>query len=195
MEDVVPPRIPPLEPPYDPAVARQLAAMMPEGAQPIGLFRTFVHNLEATEAMHGWGRYELSRRLSVSMRDREIVIDRVCARCGCEYEWSVHVAYFAERVGLSAEQIASLTVGGPDDPCWHDDRDRALIAMVDALHDHCDIDDDLWARLAGSFDHRQLLDLMLLAGWYHAISYTARAARLELEPSTPRFADHLAAAS
>jgi hypothetical protein len=35
-------------------------------------------------AMSGWGSYELSRRLSLSLRDREIVIDRTCARCRCE---------------------------------------------------------------------------------------------------------------
>jgi alkylhydroperoxidase family enzyme len=164
--------------------------MTPPGASPIGLFRTFVHHVVMTDAMRGWGRYELSSRLSVSMRDREIVIDRVCARCGCEYEWGVHIAYFADRVGLTDEQITSLTVGGPADPCWTDEADRALIAMVDALHDHSDVDDDLWQRLTEQFDRRQLLDLLLLAGWYHAISYAARVTRVDLEPGAPRFADY-----
>jgi Carboxymuconolactone decarboxylase family len=124
----VTPRIAPIDPPYAPAVAAQLEAMTPPQTAPIALFRTFVHNFDMTEAMTGWGRYELGRRLSVSMRDREIVIDRVCARCGCEYEWGVHVAYFAGRVGLTDRQVASLTLGGPDDPCWTDERERALIA-------------------------------------------------------------------
>ncbi len=183
------PRIPPLDPPYEPDVAAQLDAMSPPGAQPIGLYRTFVRNVEMTDSMRGWGRYELSSRLSVSMRHREIVIDRVCARCGCEYEWGVHVAYFADRVGLTEEQITSLTVGRPDDPCWTDEADRALLAMVDALHEHSDVDDRLWTRLTEQFNDRQLLDLLLLAGWYHAISYVARVIRVELEPSAPRFAD------
>jgi alkylhydroperoxidase family enzyme len=181
------PRIAPIDPPYTPAVADQLEAMMPPQTAPIALFRTFVHNLDMTQAMTGWGRYELSRHLSVSMRDREIVIDRVCARCGCEYEWGVHLAFFAARVGLADEQIASLTFGGPDDPCWTDERDRALIVMVDALHDRSDLDDDEWRRLTEHFDQRQVLDLLLLAGWYHAISYVARAARVDLEPGAPRF--------
>jgi hypothetical protein len=29
----------------------------------------------------------------------------------------------------------------------------------------------------------------MLCGWYHAISFAARAARVELEPHAPRFAD------
>ena len=77
-----PPRIPTVEPPFEPAVAAQLQAMMPPGVPPIGLFRTFVQHLPMAAAMHGWGSYELSRRLSVPMRAREIVIDRTCARCG-----------------------------------------------------------------------------------------------------------------
>jgi alkylhydroperoxidase family enzyme len=152
------------------------------------LFRTFATNLPMTRAMRGWGTYELGRQLSLTMRDREIVIDRTCARCGCEYEWGVHVAFFAERVGLTPAQVRSLTVGAPDDPCWTDERDRLLVAAVDALHDESDIDDALWARLAAVFDERQLLDLLLLCGWYHAISYCARAARTPLEPGAPTFA-------
>jgi hypothetical protein len=47
-------------------------------------------------AMRQWGGYELSRQLSLSMRQREIVINRVTALCGCEYEWGVHIAFFAD---------------------------------------------------------------------------------------------------
>ena len=181
-------RIAPLEPPHDAETGEQLARMMPAGVPPIALFRTFVRNLPMTRAMGGWGSYELSRDISVPMRDREIVIDRTCARCGCEYEWGVHIAFFADRVGLTAEQVSSLTHGRSADPCWIDERDRVLIEMVDALHDGSDVDDHLWSRLSAVFDERQLLDLLLLAGWYHAISYVARAARVPLEPAAPTFA-------
>ena len=142
-----------------------------------------------TDAMSGWGGYELSRRLSLPMRDREIIIDRTCARCGCEYEWGVHVAFFAGRVGLSSQQITSLTHGGACDPCWADERDRLLIEAADALHDAAGLGDDLWHRLARLFSQEQLLDLMMLAGWYHAISFTANGARVACEDGAPRFAD------
>jgi alkylhydroperoxidase family enzyme len=183
------PRIEPVSPPYEPDVAQQLESMMPAGVPPILLFRTFVRNLPMTSAMGGWGGYELSKQLSLSMRDREIVIDRTCARCGCEYEWGVHVAFFAERVALTSEQITSLTHGGCDDSCWSDDRDRLLIAAVDALHDHCDIDDALWEQLRATFTDAELLDLLLLCGWYHAISFAANAARVDLQDGAPRFDD------
>jgi alkylhydroperoxidase family enzyme len=163
--------------------------MMPPDMPPINLFRTFARNLPMMEAMDGWGRYELSRSLSLSKRDREIVIDRTCARLGCEYEWGVHVTFFADRVGLTRPQVRSLAHGGFEDLCWNDERDRLLIRAVDALCDRADIDDDLWGRLGACLDDRQLLDLTMLCGWYHAISFTARAARVPLEASAPTFAD------
>ena len=183
-------RIEPVHPPYDSDVAARLELMMPPGVPPIGLFRTFVRNLPMATAMGGWGGYELGRRLSLTLRDREIVIDRTCARCRCEYEWGVHIAFFAERAGFTTDQIASITNGNANDPCWTDDRDRVLLEVTDALHDEADIDDDLWQRLRTHISDEQALDLFMLAGWYHAISFAANAARVVLEPGAPVFADH-----
>ena len=180
-------RIAPLDAPYEPDVADLLAAMMPPGAAPIVLFRTFAKNLPMARAMGSWGRHELSRSLSVGVREREIVIDRTCARCGCEYEWGVHVATFAARAGFTTEQVTSLAHGDATDPCWTDPRDRLLVRLVDALHEDADVDDELWRSLTGAFGEAQLLDLLMLCGWYHAISFTARATRQPLEPGAPTF--------
>ncbi len=181
------PRIEPIAPPYDEDVAERLAAMMPAGVPPILLFRTLVRNMPMSEAMGAWGGYELSRRLSLTRRDREIVIDRTCARCGCEYEWGVHVAFFAERVGLTGEHIASLTHGQATDACWDTRRDALLIEVVDALHDRAQVDEALWRQLGAVFADDELLDILMLAGWYHAISFVANGVRLELEDGAPRF--------
>ena len=183
-------RIEPVHPPYASDVAGRLDLMMPPGVPPIRLFRTFVRNLPMATAMGAWGGYELSKRLSLTLRDREIVIDRTCARCRCEYEWGVHIAFFAERAGLTSNQIASITHGNAHDLCWTDDRDRALLEATDALHDDADIDDDLWQRLRAHLSDEQALDLLMLAGWYHAISYAANAARVDAEPGAPLFVDY-----
>jgi alkylhydroperoxidase family enzyme len=143
-------------------VAALLERMMPPGVPPIALFRLFAHNEPMTDAMHGWGSYDLSRRLPVTLRTRELVIDRVTARLGCEYEWGVHVAVYAERAGFTSEQVRSLAYGLPADPCWDDD-DRVALRLVDALIDTAECDDHLWADIAKRFSAAQLLDLILLA--------------------------------
>jgi alkylhydroperoxidase family enzyme len=182
-------RIEPVQPPYEPDVAEQLEAMMPPGVPPILLFRTFVRNLPMTAAMAGWGGYELGKRLSLTMRDREIIIDRSCARCGCEYEWGVHVAFFSGRAGLSGPQVSSLTHGDSADACWVQERDRLLIEAADDLHDTADIPDAMWERLSSEFSDSQALDILLLCGWYHAISFVANGARVALEDGAPRFSE------
>jgi len=182
-------RIDPLIPPYESAVAERLESMMPPGAPPLLLFRTFARNLPMTTAMGPWGGYELSKRLSLSMRDREILIDRTCARCGCEYEWGVHVAFFAARVGLTSAQVTSITHGDASDACWDAERDRMLLDAADQLHDAARIDDELWGRLALTMTEPELLDLLMLCGWYHAISFTANGIGLDPEVGVPRFAD------
>ncbi len=123
------------------------------------------------------------------MREREIVIDRTTARCGCDYEWGVHVGFFAERVGFDAAQTASLVHGTATDPCWSSNRERFLIMLVDELHDTSDVSDALWSDLADDFDHAELLDALLLCGWYHAIGFVANGARIAVEEFAPRFAD------
>lgn len=188
------PRLVPLQPPYDDRTGPLLASLMPAGVPPIGLFRTFALNPVMTEAMAGWGRYELGPALSLSLREREIVIDRTCARCRCEYEWGVHVAFFAAKARLDEAQIRSLTHGSPADPCWTDPAERALIAAVDQLHDHSTLDDALWHDLSAHYSPEQILDLLILTGWYHAISYAANGTRVDLETAAPRFADYLAPA-
>jgi len=184
------PRIRPLEPPYDPAVEAGLQAMMPRSApvEPLRLFRTFVRAPAMADAMTALGRFVLGRELALDLHDRELVIHRVCARCRCEYEWGVHAVFFGPRAGLSAAQLDATVSDGPDAGTWSD-RDALLVRLVDELHDTASVSDALWAQLAATWSDEQLLELLLLAGWYHAIAYLANGACVELEPWAARFPD------
>ena len=179
------PRIDPLEPPYDAETDEQLRAMMPPGMSPIALFRAFAKNMPMTRAMRGWGSYELSKELSLGLREREIVIDRTCARCGCEYEWGVHAAVFAGAVQLSEAEIAATAARGVA-PLWSE-REAVLVELVDELHDGGRVSAALWARLAEHYDERQRLELLVLCGWYHLISFVANGAGVALESWARRF--------
>ena len=101
------PRIRPVAEPYPPATAELIHQMTAPGRPTLALFTTLARNTALADAAHRMGSCQLSRRLSLSLRDREIVIDRTCARLGCEYEWGVHVAHFAARAALSGDQTRS----------------------------------------------------------------------------------------
>ena len=176
------PRIPPLEPPYEGEVGALIAKMTPPAAPgPLALFRVLAKNPKLAERMMSTGGHFLGKGSALPIRDREIVIDRVCARCGNEYEWGVHVAAFAKAAGLSEAEVRH-TVSYPADPDAWAPNEAALVAMVDALHETSTIDDMLWSELALHYDEAQLVELLMLTGWYHAISFVCNAARVPLEP-------------
>lgn len=172
-------------PPYDADTGAALEAL---GA-PIRIFRVFARRPDRAHGIAGWGRYYLSRRCALSLRHRELLILRTTARCGAEYEWGVHVQVFAAKAGLSAAQIRSVTAGHPDDPCWTEPADRAVLRAADALDRDSDLSDADWAGLFAGVGEEGAVDALLICGWYRAISYVARATRLASEPGAPRFAE------
>ncbi|MGH3352955.1 MAG: carboxymuconolactone decarboxylase family protein [Nocardioides sp.] len=174
------PRVEPLEPPYDEETAAALDMLGP----PIQLFRVFARRPDLARGISGWGSYYLSRRAAMTLRHREIVILRTTALCGADYEWGIHVATFAAKADLDAAQLRSLGAGTENDPCWGEPSDAAVVAAVDALHHNNELDDATWARLVDAVGTDAALEITLLAGWYHAISYAVRTLRLPLEPGT-----------
>ncbi|MFI5216335.1 MAG: carboxymuconolactone decarboxylase family protein [Candidatus Limnocylindria bacterium] len=177
------PRLAPLAPPYPPALAAALEAMMPPGVPPLLLFRTLAHNPRILEKIRA---SNLLDRGSIPRREREIVILRATARAGGEYEWGVHVAFFAAKVGLAQAQIDASVHGSPEDPAWSP-RERLLVRLVDQLHDTARLDDALWGELAACFEPAQLIELVVLAGFYRTISCLVNGFAIALEEGAPRF--------
>jgi alkylhydroperoxidase family enzyme len=161
-------RIEPLSPPYDADVEEALRKWMPPGVpqEPLRLFRILEHHPQLASRMRVLGAGLLGHGTLPAL-DREIVIARVCARCGCEYEWGVHAAAYAEHVGLTPVQA---TVTG--DATW-EPQYQALLAAVDELHDTAHVSEQTWQALADHYNTQQQLEILVLAGWYHAISYVA----------------------
>lgn len=177
------PRIAPAEAPYPPRIAAGLARIMPKGVEPLVLFRTLAQNPRVFEKLFAGG---LLDKGALSLRQREIVIDRTTARLGCEYEWGVHIAFFADKVGFDAERIAATVSGSADETCWTPD-ERALLAIVDDLVDHRTIGTEAWTSLIAHFDDMQILEAIALVGYYHTISFLCRALELPLESYAARF--------
>ena len=178
-------RIAPLDPPYETEVQRTLERMMPPAVEPLKLFRTIAHNRHILDRFRSTGAYLLNFG-GVEAADREVVIHRTCARCGCEYEWGVHAAVFAPAVGLSEAQLRASVSGAPDDPAWSG-RQSLLVRMADELHDNATISDGLWRELAHHWSESQLVVLIATAGFYHLVSFIANAAAVELEEAAARF--------
>jgi alkylhydroperoxidase family enzyme len=179
---MIEPRIAPLDPPYPPELQANFDKLM-RGAPPLILFRTVARNPRVLQRfMDG----ALLDRGSISLRSRELMILRSCARCGAEYEWGVHVAVFGTKAQWTPTQLRSTVHGGAPDECWSAD-ERLIIRLADQLHDTNRVDDALWAELSARFAADQLVELTMLAGLYHAVSYVINALAVQHEAFAPRF--------
>jgi alkylhydroperoxidase family enzyme len=177
------PRIAPLEPPYTDAVQQDFDRVM-RGLPPLNIFRTMAQNPRVLQRMVAGG---LLDKGSISLRERELVILRTTALCGAEYEWGVHVAAYNAKAGFTPQQLQA-TVHGDDEasPVWSES-ERLLIALCDSLQARQDVDDALWAQLGAVYSQAQLLELLMLAGFYRMVSYLVNAARVEHQPGAPQF--------
>lgn len=171
------PRLDPLQSPFEPVVAAELAQMPAD----IALFRTVAHN---PRVLSRWRGGSLLDKGSITLRQRELIILRTTARLKAEYEWGVHVAYFKAKADFSDAEIAATLHGTAAD--WLA-KEAVLVEMTDALIDHHTVDDALWQRVAGYYKADQLIEIIALVGFYHLVSFTVNATGVALEPGAPRF--------
>ncbi len=175
-------RIAALKPPYSPEIQSDFDLVM-RGAPPLALFRTIARNPRVLTRMMRGG---LLDRGSLSIRQREIMILRTCARCEAEYEWGVHVAIYAGKAELNAADLQTLAHGLAGKPDW-EPADRLIVELADTLHATLDVDDELWARLRAHFAEDQLIELLALAGQYRTVAYYLRVLRVPREAFAPGF--------
>lgn len=175
-------RIEPQQPPFSEAVQKTFDGLMPPGVAPLVLFTTLARSERAFQRFMAAG---LLDKGPLSLRDREIMIDRTCARTGSEYEWGVHIALFAERAKLTKAEVAA-TLAHEAAEVWTP-RERLIVRLADELHDTSTIGDELWSALKGEFSDEQILELILLAGFYHTVAYLTNGLKLPLEAYGARF--------
>lgn len=115
-------------------------------------------------------------------RERELLILRTGWRCQAPYEWGQHVI-IARHAGLRDEEILRIKAG-PDDPAWSPE-DATLLLAADELHDHSRLSDKTWATLASSYDEKQLVEILMVVGHYHLVSYVLNSLGVQREAGVP----------
>jgi hypothetical protein len=176
------PRIAPVTPPYEPELEAMLMKWMPPGSavEPLALFRTLALHDELFSRMRPLGSGILGHG-RIEPREREVIIHRTCARAGAEYEWGVHVVVYGKPLGLTDPQIVATVSGAADDPAWSE-TDRLLTRLSDDLYDTCSVSAELWSELAERYRDDQLLELIIIAGWYRLLCGVINAVGIEREP-------------
>jgi alkylhydroperoxidase family enzyme len=156
----------------------------PDDPGQLNIFRTLAHNQDLARAFTRLGGYLLGAG-SLPAREREIVILRTGFRAGSEYEFGQHTR-IGRGAGLSDAEIARLARPEAE---WDDSDDGALVAMVDELCDHDVVSETTWQTLSARWTEAQLLELLVLAGYYRLVSGMLNSAGVALEPATAGWPD------
>ena len=159
--------------------ARDLMAQAaPPGARAVNIFATLVRHPGLFRRWLPFGGKLLRGKLPT--RDRELAILRTAWLCESPYEWAQHVL-IAEAARMTPAEVEAIAAG-PDDPSWSAE-DAVVLRAADELHDDAVVSDATWAALAGRYDDRQLIELVMLVGHYHMIAFTLNSLGVQVEPS------------
>lgn len=159
-------------------LAKTLAS--PDG-QPLNIFATLARHPRLLSRFNALGGLFLAKGL-LPARERELVILCVAHRTRCVYEFGQHVV-IGRAAGLIDDEIERV-LGRRDDPAWSAD-DRALLAFADELLETDRVSDAAWSSVAERWNEAQLLELVLLVGFYRMTAGFLNAVRVEPEHGLP----------
>lgn len=167
----------------DEELAATLATAITLDGRPLNIFTVLGHHPKLLKRFNLLGGFLLNKGL-IPERERELVILRVGWNARAEYEFGQHTV-IGQRSGLTDIEIAALTRAPHDHP-WSAD-DRALIALADDLAlDDC-VSDGTWLALGVRWSDAELIELLILAGFYRLVSGFLNSAGVQLDDGVPRF--------
>lgn len=148
---------------------------------PLNIFRTLGQHPRLLKRFNLFGGLLLSEGL-LPAREREIVILRVGWRSGSVYEFGQHTL-IGQAVGLTADEVRRLALPA-DDGGWQG-LDAVLVTFADELCATNDVSDATWKELEGHFGPAEVVELLVVAGFYRLVSGYLRAARVPLDDGVP----------
>ena len=153
----------------------------PDG-KPINIFATLAKHPKMAKRFNLFGGFLLNKGL-VPAREREIVILRVGWNARAVYEFGQHTI-IGRNCGLSATEIKALATDDPSAGDWSSD-DQALIAVADDLcRDDC-VSDATFAQLTSRWNEAEVMELIVVAGFYRLVSGFLNSAGVQLDTGVP----------
>lgn len=159
--------------------------LLTPSSEPLNLFLTLVRHPELMKRVNALGGLFMAHG-SLPEREREIVILRVACNTRCDYEFAQHVS-IGQRSGLTQEEIKNL--GRPLDQDRWGDNDLALLRFTDEIMENLEVSDEVWEQVSRSHDDNQMMELVMLVGYYRMLAAFLKTTRVPLEEESPRLPD------
>lgn len=180
------PRIPPIAAKDWTPEQKAAAAAANAGDGSNDNFRTALNNPALAKAWWDWLRFVHDNPGTrgkagdaLPQIDKELVVMRTNYLNNDDWVWATHLP-MAVAWGRSQDDVDRIA-RGPDAPGWNE-KDRALVRAADELHYQAFITDPTWNTLAKSYNTRQMLDIIFLAGVYATNAYFANSTGIPFNP-------------
>jgi alkylhydroperoxidase family enzyme len=167
--------------PIDEAVRRGKEVGLDDRFSQLNAFRVMLHNSRAAGAVADLLR-TLMFHNKLNPRIRELVILRNGWRTRSEYEFCQHVRV-SHDLNMSDEEI--LGVRDPDSCRVYSETDRAVIRMADELLDDAEVSSQTWSILQKAFPNEELVELLLIAGFWRMVAGYLKTAKVPLDAGVP----------
>lgn len=178
------PRVKPLQDDELNEEQRDIMKPLTRNGRVFNIFRSMIHHPVLFKNWLTFANYVLSKRSSISARDREIAILRIGWLCKAEYEWAQHVI-IGKAAGITDEEIDRIAAG-PDASGW-DAFDAAIVRATDELHKDKIVSDATWKTLSGRYNEQQCMDLVFAVGQYNLVSMALNTFGVQLDPGLKGF--------
>jgi AhpD family alkylhydroperoxidase len=149
------------------------------GGRLINIYRLMLHSPVLAAA---W--FDLNQAVrygtEIDGQSRELAVIRVAILNNVEYVIRAHGPAYALKEGLTPEQVAAVAH-------WREsnlfsDRQRAVLAYMDAMTQNIDVPDSVFAEVQKCFSERQIVELTLLGGAYNMLTRFLKALKVDPEP-------------
>ena len=126
--------------------------------------------LHSEPVADGWNQLlgAVRDQTTLSRDVSELVVMRVAALTGADYEWQAH-RDAAAAAGLSPAQTDALRRRDAADGGF-DERQRAVLALTDAMTSEIKVPAELFTQLSTMFSSRQLLELVAMVAAYNMVT-------------------------
>jgi 4-carboxymuconolactone decarboxylase len=163
-----------------PSYVARVMHQFPEQLQRTNIGRMLSYAPNALAPYYSFS-FALLDQLELDPKLRELTILRVAQRTEAQYAWTQHVA-LAQLVGVSDEQIAALLEG--DTASEHfSAKEQLVLAFADEVLETPRLSDALFERMRRLFSPREIVELVLVVGWYWTAGRLMTSLDIEPDPS------------
>lgn len=145
----------------------------------LALFRLLSHSPQSMAPWLGFGG-ALLNDLSLSPMVRELAILQVAASTNCEYEEVQHIV-IARGVGVPEDQIQAVVSQELEADCLKDH--SGMLESIDHLIKSNSLTDTQYENLSSGLQDQEVVELLLVVGWYLSIALVINAVKLPTDLS------------